>query len=94
MNDATMSSELAALAEQRDAIGRALAALCEGSLGRVTPGVADAIRYSLLGGGKRMRGTLLLCSYEAAGGRGEVTFIFGLNRRSERVAKWMARRAS
>ena len=75
MNDATMSSELAALAEQRDAIGRALAALCEGSLGHVTAGVASAIRYSLLGGGKRMRGTLLLSSYEAAGGRGDASHL-------------------
>ena len=75
MNDAAVASELAALVEQRAAIGRALASLCERSLGRVTTGVADAIRYSLLGGGKRMRGTLLLSVFEAAGGRGDASHL-------------------
>jgi len=37
----------------------------------VSPRVAEAIRYSLLGEGKRMRGTLFLSAFEAAGGSGE-----------------------
>ncbi len=73
MSDAAAVAELAAVVEQRAAIGRALASLCEGSLGTVNPAVADAIRYSLMGGGKRMRGTLLLSAYQAAGGQGDAS---------------------
>ena len=58
------------LSAQRAAIGRSLAALCDRSLGAVSARVADAIRYSLLGEGKRMRGTLFLSAFEAAGGSG------------------------
>ena len=75
MNDVPAGRELAERVAQRDAIGRALASLCERSLGRVTPAVADAIRYSLLGGGKRMRGTLLLSTFEAAGGTGDASHL-------------------
>jgi geranylgeranyl pyrophosphate synthase len=75
MNDAAVGLQLAERVEQRDAIARALASLCERSLGRVTAGVADAIRYCLLGGGKRMRGTLLLSTFEAAGGRGDASHL-------------------
>jgi len=59
------------LARQRVAVGASLSALCARSLDAVSPRIADAIRYSLLGEGKRMRGTLLLSAYEAAGGRGD-----------------------
>ena len=72
MHDA-VGRDLAERVEHRDAIGRALASLCERALGHVTAGVADAIRYSLLGGGKRMRGTLLLSTFEAAGGTGDAS---------------------
>lgn len=75
MNDAVVASELAALVAQRAVIGGALASLCDRSLGGVTTGVADAIRYSLLGGGKRMRGTLLLSAFDAAGGRGDASHL-------------------
>ena len=34
----------------------------------IEPSVGEAIRYSLLGGGKRLRGLLLLAAYRAAGG--------------------------
>ena len=75
MNDATVAGELAAVLERRAAIGHALVALCDRSLGGVTTGVADAIRYSLLGGGKRMRGSLLLSAFDAAGGRGDASHL-------------------
>lgn len=75
MNDVAVASELAALVEQRAVIGRALASLCDRSLWGVTTGVADAIRYSLLGGGKRMRGTLLLSAFDAAGGCGDASHL-------------------
>src|SRR4051812_7046271 len=56
------------LARQLTAIGASLVALCDHSLTAVSPRIADAIRYSLLGEGKRMRGTLFLSAFEAAGG--------------------------
>ena len=59
------------LARQRAAIGSALADLCANSLGSVSVRIGDAIRYSVLGEGKRMRGTLLLSAFEAAGGVGD-----------------------
>ena len=61
----------AMLATRRADVGRSLARLCDHSLGAVNPRVAEAIRYSLLGEGKRMRGTLLLSAFEAAGGMGD-----------------------
>lgn len=55
----------------RASIGEALAGLCERYLATIVSPVSDAIRYSLLGEGKRMRGILFLSAFEAAGGRGD-----------------------
>jgi geranylgeranyl pyrophosphate synthase len=55
----------------RRAIDVTLAAFCETELGDIEPRVAEAIRYSLLGGGKRLRAMLLVATYEAAGGRAD-----------------------
>ena len=55
----------------RAAIDRALASFCERYLLDVRPPVDEAIRYSLMGGGKRLRGILFLRAYEAAGGTAE-----------------------
>jgi geranylgeranyl pyrophosphate synthase len=58
----------------RFAVDASLRALCDHELvdiERVNPSVAEAIRYSLLGGGKRLRGVLLLAAYRAAGGQGD-----------------------
>jgi geranylgeranyl pyrophosphate synthase len=52
----------------RAAIDRALATFCDRYLHDVAPTVADAIRYALTGGGKRLRGLLFLRAFEAAGG--------------------------
>jgi geranylgeranyl diphosphate synthase, type II len=57
------------LASRREAIGRALNELADRRLGTLASPVGDAIRYALLGGGKRFRGLLLLAAYDAAGGR-------------------------
>jgi geranylgeranyl pyrophosphate synthase len=57
----------------RDAIELALASCCDDDLTAVAPRVADAIRYSLLGQGKRFRGLLVLASYRAAGGTGDAS---------------------
>ena len=66
------ASALPEVASDRKAVDEALAWLCDRELpavARGAPHVAEAIRYSLLGGGKRFRGILLLAAYRAAGGR-------------------------
>jgi len=52
----------------RAAIDGALVSFCDRYLRDIQPPVADAIRYSLMGEGKRLRGILFLRAYEAAGG--------------------------
>ena len=74
---APAGTELSRRAE-RSAVDAALRALCERELGdieQVNASVADAIRYSLLGGGKRLRGVLLLSAYSAAGGRDDASAL-------------------
>jgi geranylgeranyl diphosphate synthase, type II len=65
------SSAVVDFTEARAAIGDALAGICGRYLGGVASPVGDAIRYSLLGEGKRMRGILFLSAFDAAGGRGD-----------------------
>jgi geranylgeranyl pyrophosphate synthase len=55
----------------REIVEAALAECCKHDLSGVNPRVAMAIRYSLLGQGKRFRGLLVLASYRAAGGTGD-----------------------
>jgi geranylgeranyl pyrophosphate synthase len=52
----------------RAVIDRALADVCDRFAGALGPGVGDAVRYSLLGGGKRLRGLLFFAAYRTAGG--------------------------
>ena len=56
------------LAVDRRAIDDTLAGFCATELGRIEPRVAEAIRYSLLGGGKRLRAMLVAATYEGVGG--------------------------
>jgi geranylgeranyl diphosphate synthase, type II len=57
------------LATDRAAVDRELSRLCEGDvLCALPPTVADAIRYSILGQGKRLRPILMLAAYRACGG--------------------------
>src|SRR6476646_4733323 len=65
----------AGLAAWRRDVDAALAAVCDRYLGDVEPTTAEAIRYSLLGEGKRLRPVLVLAAYEAAGGQGDATRI-------------------
>ena len=65
----------AAFAAYRAAVDAALAAFVERYLDGVPPVVADAIRYSLLGEGKRMRPALVLAVHAAAGGRGDAAAL-------------------
>jgi geranylgeranyl pyrophosphate synthase len=57
-------------ADRRAQVDAALARFCDEYLADVEPGTADAIRYSLLGEGKRLRAILLLSAFDAAGGQG------------------------
>jgi geranylgeranyl pyrophosphate synthase len=60
-------------AVQRDAIDRELSELCDRYSSEVGPRVGDTVRYALLGGGKRLRGLLLLAAYRSAGGSKDAT---------------------
>ena len=69
----TMSEVVTSFAADRAAIGRALAGFCDSYLVDIPSPVSDAIRYSLIGEGKRMRGILLLSAFDAAGGEGDAS---------------------
>lgn len=61
--------------EARAIVRRALDALVERYLGDEHGPVADSIRYSVQGEGKRLRAILVLAAYCAAGGRGDVSAL-------------------
>lgn len=58
---------------ERVAIDAALEEFCARFLDGLPAAVADAIRYSLLGEGKRLRPILVLAAFEAAGGEGDAS---------------------
>ncbi|MBL0172563.1 MAG: polyprenyl synthetase family protein [Gemmatimonadaceae bacterium] len=62
-------------ATARGALLRALDVFCAQWLGEIDPLTADAIRYSLLGEGKRLRAILLLEAYRACGGTGDASHL-------------------
>jgi geranylgeranyl pyrophosphate synthase len=64
-------------AAERAAIDAALARFCERWLEPAPGVVSEAIRYSLLGEGKRLRGILVIEAYRACGGRGDVSELAG-----------------
>ncbi len=57
----------------RAAVQQALDIFCARWLGELEPLTAEAIRYSLLGEGKRLRAILLLEAYRACGGTGDAS---------------------
>jgi geranylgeranyl diphosphate synthase, type II len=59
-------------AADRADIDRALESVCS-DLTSLSDDVAEAVRYSLLGGGKRLRGLLALAAYRTAGGRADAS---------------------
>lgn len=59
------------LGRDRRAVEAALRALCDRHLTALPARVAEAIRYSILGEGKRLRPLLVLAAYRACGGRGD-----------------------
>ena len=60
-------------AELRVAVEAGLARVSRERLNKLPDGVAQPIRYSIDGGGKRLRGMLLLAAYRAAGGNGDAS---------------------
>ena len=57
----------------RAAIDAELSALCDRCAPNLGDRAAEVVRYALLGGGKRLRGLLVLEAYRAAGGVGNAT---------------------
>jgi geranylgeranyl pyrophosphate synthase len=60
-------------AGDRAIVAAALARFVERYLGGMNGPVADAVRYSVEGEGKRLRAILVLSAYRAAGGEGDAT---------------------
>jgi geranylgeranyl diphosphate synthase type II len=58
-------------AHERLAVQQALDRFCARWLGALSPATAEAIRYALLGEGKRLRAILVLEAYRACGGTGD-----------------------
>ena len=74
----TVAATIADVDADRRRIDDALALVCDRDLepiARSSARVADAVRYSLLGGGKRFRGILLLATYRAAGGDDDAAML-------------------
>lgn len=67
----TQATEEDYFSGERAAVDSALRVLCDTYLPAVGAPVADAIRYSLLGDGKRLRPLLVICAYRALGGRSD-----------------------
>jgi len=65
----------ASLAAAQRAIEDALNQVCDRGLSGVPAPIADAVRYSMLGGGKRLRPQLVLSVYGAAGGKGDARLL-------------------
>jgi len=62
-------------ATERAAIDAALATFAKTYLRSMDGPVAEAVSYSMLGEGKRLRAILLLAAYRAAGGTGDVSAL-------------------
>ena len=59
----------------RSAVEAALEAACDSAARIVGAKVGEAIRYSVLGGGKRLRGLLVLAAYRTAGGGADASAL-------------------
>src|SRR5579872_3997140 len=75
MSNAVSSLDDVSFGEDRRAVQSALANVCATHLADLAPVAAEAIRYSLMGEGKRIRAILLLAAYRAAGGRGDASAL-------------------
>jgi geranylgeranyl pyrophosphate synthase len=64
-----------AWAADRASIEHALQTVCDRWATTLDAPLADAVRYSLLGGGKRLRGLLFLGAYRTVGGAGDASAL-------------------
>jgi geranylgeranyl pyrophosphate synthase len=71
----TATERVTSRAGDRAAVDAALLALCDRALRDLPREVDQAVRYSLLGEGKRLRPLLVLAAYRAAGGEGDCTLL-------------------
>jgi len=69
------SAPSAAASADRAAVEAAIDAVRQRDLIRLPATINETIRYSLGGGGKRLRGMLLLSAYHAAGGRADASAL-------------------
>jgi geranylgeranyl pyrophosphate synthase len=65
----------ASLTAAQRSIEEALNDVCERGLAGVPTPIAEAVRYSMLGGGKRLRPQLVWSVYRAAGGTGDASLL-------------------
>jgi geranylgeranyl pyrophosphate synthase len=70
-----VADEGAPYVAERVSVQRALDGFCARWLSEVSPLTGEAIRYALLGEGKRLRAILLLEAYRACGGTGDATAL-------------------
>lgn len=68
-----ISRQAADWSADRAAIDCALAELCDRFAPRLAEPIASAVRYALLGSGKRLRGLLVLAAYRSASGEADAT---------------------
>jgi geranylgeranyl pyrophosphate synthase len=69
------SAAAVAWTADRAAIDRALANVCDRFAPSLGSPLGDAVRYSVLGGGKRLRGLLFLAAYRTAGGSDDASTL-------------------
>jgi len=60
---------------EREAVAAALHAIANRASRSLDPRVAEAVRYALLGAGKRLRAVLLISTYRATGGTGDASSL-------------------
>jgi geranylgeranyl diphosphate synthase, type II len=69
------AADAAAGQADRASIDRALSSLCDRRADTIGAPVSDAVRYALIGGGKRLRGLLFLAAYRTAGGGADASAL-------------------
>ncbi len=75
MGAAVPNSQQLSFAGERATVDAALATFAKKNLGSIKGPVAEAVRYSMLGEGKRLRAILLMAAYRAAGGTGDTSAL-------------------
>jgi geranylgeranyl pyrophosphate synthase len=69
----TIDSGTVSFSGDRAAVAAALQLVADRYLDGMEPTVADAVRYALMGEGKRLRAILLIAAYRASGGSGDAS---------------------